>query len=331
MPVVKYASLFAGIGGFDLGFDRAGMTPTAQVEINPNSAKVLAEHWPDVPRGEDIRDVSGSDIGRPDVVAAGFPCKDLTVRKTGGRAGLAGKDSALYWEFHRLVDEHLRLVDATRPRWTVLENVEGLLTSNAGRDLAAVLLGLENLGYGWAYRLVNSRDVGSAQRRKRVVVVGHRGGDPRPAWEVLADRPSSAGSADVRGESPGGQRPELRPGADEGVRVYRRRANARATAALGGYHAYEAATFYNTLASSDGPAPTMQKHLIEQHGRLRGLTPVEAERLQGFPDEWTAPAAFSARWKALGDAMNVDLAHWLGRRLVETTEAIPMLTTPLMR
>ena len=326
---MKYASLFAGIGGFDLGFDLAGMTCTAQVEINKNSAKVLTEHWPDVPRGEDIHDVAGTELGRPDVVTAGFPCKDLIVRKTGGRDGLAGKDSRLYWEFHRLVDEHLRLVDATRPRWTVLENTDGLLTSNSGRDLAAVVLGLENLGYGWAYRVVNSRDVGSAQRRKRIVIVGHRGGDSRPAWEVLADRPTGAGPAEVRVEPPRGVGPGLRPGTDEGVRVFRRRANARATAELGGYHAYERATFYNTLASSDGPSPTMQKHLIEQDGRLRGLTPVEAERLQGFPDGWTAPAAFSARWKALGDAMNVDLAHWLGRRLIETTAAIPMLTTPL--
>lgn len=329
MSTLKYASLFAGIGGFDLGFDRAGMECTAQVEIAPNSVKVLTEHWPNVPKGGDIRGVSGTDIGRPDVVAAGFPCKNLVVRKTGGREGLAGDDSKLYWEFQRLVDEHLRLVDETRPRWTILENTDGLLTSNSGRDLAAVLLGLEVLGYGWAYRVVNSADVGSAQRRKRVVIVGHRGGDPRPAWEVLADRPAGPGSAAAGDEQAGGERPGLRPGADEGVRVFRRRANARGKAEDGAYHAYEVATFYNTLASSDGPTPTMQKHLVEQNGRLRGLTMIEAERLQGFPDGWTAAASHSARWKALGDAMNVDLAHWLGRRLVETTAALPMLPEPL--
>jgi len=327
---MRYASLFAGIGGFDLGFDRAGMTCATQVEINKNSTKVLERHWPDTPRGEDIHDVRGSDLGRPDVVAAGFPCKDLIVRKTGKRAGLAGKDSKLYWEFHRLVGEHLRLVDETRPRWTVLENTDGLLSSNAGRDLAAVVLALENLGYGWAYRVVNSRDVGSAQRRKRIVIVGHRGLDPRPAWEVLADRPTGGQLAGIGEEPTDRERPGVRPGTGEGVRIWRRRANARGKAAEGAYHAYEVASFYNTLASSDGPTPTMQKHLVEYpDGRIRGLTPIEWERLQGFPDDWTSPAAYSARYKALGDAMNVDLAHWLGRRLMETTAAVPMLTTPL--
>lgn len=326
---LNFASLFAGIGGFDLGFTRAGMTCTVQVENAPNSVKVLRERFPTTPRGGDVRDVRGTDLGRPDLIVAGFPCKDLTARKTGGRAGLAGDDSSLYWEFHRLVGEHLRLVDETRPRWTVLENVPGLLTSNRGRDMAAVALGLEHRGYGWAYRVVDSADVGSAQRRKRVVIVGHRGGDPRPAWEVLADRPAGNGSGGVRKQPPGGQLTLVRPGAREGVRVYRRRANARAAAALGGYHAYEDATFYNTLASSDGPAPTMQKHLVEQSGRLRGLTPLEWERLQGFPDDWTRAAAYSARYKALGDAMNVDLAYWLAKRILAVDTAVPMLTTPL--
>ena len=155
---MKYASTFAGIGGFDLGFDQAGMECTAQVEIDPKRRKVLARQWPNTPRGEDIREVNGTDIGRPDVLVGGFPCKNLSIGK-GHRKGLASDDSGLYWEFHRLVDEHLRLVDSTRPRWTVLENVPGLLDFNDGRDMAAVVLGLEQLGYGWAYRVVDCRGV----------------------------------------------------------------------------------------------------------------------------------------------------------------------------
>jgi site-specific DNA-cytosine methylase len=111
------------------------------------------------------------------------------------------------------------------------------------------------------------------------------------------------------------------------VRIFRRRANARATAELGGYHAYEDATFFNTLASTDGPTPTRQKHLVLQNGRLRGLTPIEWERLQGFPDDWTAPAAYGARYKQLGDAMNVDLAYWLGRRILAVNATLPMLAS----
>lgn len=324
-----HASLFSGIGGFDRGFEKAGMTTTVQVELNKNSRKVLAEHWPDTPRGEDIRDAQGSDLGRPAVISAGFPCKNLIKRKTGGREGLAGKDSVLYFEYHRLVREYLRLVDDTGARWAVLENTDGLLDSNGGRDLAAVVLGLENLGYGWAYRVVNSADLGSAQRRKRIIIVGHRGGDSRPAWEVLADRDAGTGPDAARRQQAERERRGLRPGAAEGVQVFRRRANARGTAESGAYHAYEKATFYNVIASSDGPTPTMQKHLVLQHGRLRGLTPIEAERLQGFPDDWTAVAPHSARWTSLGDAMHVDMAHWLGRRLMHVNSTVPLLTTPL--
>src|SRR4051812_7777648 len=114
--------MFAGIEGFGLGFDRAGMDCVFQSEINPHRRIVLDHHYPNVPKAGDISDVSGSDLGRPDVLVGGFPCKDLSIGK-GHREGLDGARSGLYWEFQRLVDEHLRLVDSTRPRWAVLENV----------------------------------------------------------------------------------------------------------------------------------------------------------------------------------------------------------------
>jgi DNA (cytosine-5)-methyltransferase 1 len=331
---VKYASLFAGIGGFDLAFDAEGMTCTAQVEKDPARHNNLWDHWDNVPKGDDIRDVNGADLGKPDLVAAGFPCTDLSVGKA-KRKGLDGDGSGLYWEFHRLVEEHLRIVDNTRPRWTVLENVPGLVNyhadgratkaSNQGRDMAAVLMGLESIGYGWAYRVVDSRHVGSAQRRPRVVIVGHRGGDPRPAWQVLADGPASEQPAGLRGEPTGEEQPGLRT--PPGVSCYRKVANPRATAAEGGWASYTEADFFTTLTKNDSGSPLRQKHVVYQHGRLRALTPVEWERLQGFPDNWTAGMREADRYKALGDAMNVDLARWLARRLIKVNSDLPLLST----
>lgn len=81
----------------------------------------------------------------------------------------------------------------------------------------------------------------------------------------------------------------------------------------------------NTLTTFDGPTPTRQTHLVAQHGRVRALSPVEWERLMGFPDNWTAPTSYSARFKALGDAIHVGMADWLGQRLMEVHRAIPQI------
>jgi DNA (cytosine-5)-methyltransferase 1 len=322
---LTYASTFAGIGGFDLAFDRAGMKCTAQVEIEPNRQKVLARHWPDVPRGGDVRSVNGTDLGNPDVIVGGFPCTDLSIGKARGK-GLAGPESGLYWEFHRLVDEHLRLVDAARPRFTVLENVGNLTRTNGGRDLAAVVLGLEQLGYGWAYRVVDSRAVGSAQRRPRILIVGHRGGDPRPALAVLADRDTDGWGAGVRREPVGDVRPAFRDVAEGSEPIiFRKRANPRAKASAGGWASYEQGTYLNTLTNNDSGSNVRQKHIVYQDGRLRALTPVEWERAQGFPDGWTEGIPDRHRFLALGDALNVHTGTWLAKRLVEVAESVPLL------
>lgn len=327
---LTYASAFAGVGGFDLAFDRAGMHPTVQIEIDRQCLRVLTEHWPTVPKGGDIREFSGKDLGNPDVLCGGFPCKDTSIAAP-HRLGLAGSRSGLYWEFHRLLDEHLRLVDESRPRWTIIENPDGLLRSNGGRDMAAVVRGLENLGYGWAYRVVDGRHLGTPQRRRRVFVVGHRGGDPRPAWQVLGDDDTGSEVARpgaVRGAARR-SRPAASPSLPGGVIVWRKSARARAKLAAGGYETWVADGQANTLTGFDGGAPDRQTHLILQSGRLRTLTAREWERLQGFPDDWTATASPSARWEQLGNAIAVPMAAWLARRLMAVDAALPMI--PLRR
>jgi DNA (cytosine-5)-methyltransferase 1 len=172
---VKALSLFSGAGGMDLGLDRAGITAVAHCEIDPKAQSVLRRHWPDVPVISDVREVT-SDVGRVDLVHGGFPCQDISV--AGNRAGLAGDRSGLWWEFHRILGE-------LRPRWCVIENVAGLLSSNGGRDLGAILGALGELGYGYAYRVLDARHFGVPQRRRRVFIVGHLGG--RGAAEVLLE------------------------------------------------------------------------------------------------------------------------------------------------
>lgn len=182
-------SLFSGIGGFDLGLERAGMRVVWQVEVDPACARVLERHWPRVRRYGDIQAVDPAELETTDLVAGGFPCQDLSV--AGRRAGLAGRQSSLYWEFHRIVA-------GLRPRWVLIENVPGLLSSNRGRDFKLILDSLVELGYGVAWRVLDAQYFGLAQRRKRVFLVGHLGAPWSTPAAVLLEPESLPGGSPPR-------------------------------------------------------------------------------------------------------------------------------------
>lgn len=182
-------SLFSGIGGLDLGFERAGMTVAWQCEIDKAASTVLARHWPDVPNMGDVRDV-GHSTPSVDVVVGGFPCQDVSV--AGRRAGLDGERSGLWHEFRRIVGD-------LRPRWVVVENVPGLLSSNGGRDFAVILRGLVECGYGVAWRVLDAQYFGLPQRRRRVFLVGSFGNGR--AAQVLFERESLPGDTPPRRET----------------------------------------------------------------------------------------------------------------------------------
>ncbi len=174
---MRHLSLFSGIGGFDLAAERAGFTTVLCAESDAHCRAVLHRHWPDVPILDDVRSVDGSIKIKADIVSGGFPCQDISV--AGRRAGLAGERSGLWWEFHRILA-------AIRPAWVVVENVPGLLSSNGGRDMGAILGALGDLGYGYAYRVLDAQFFGVAQRRRRVFIVGCLG-DVRRAAAVLLE------------------------------------------------------------------------------------------------------------------------------------------------
>ena len=121
---MKFISLFAGIGGLDLGLERAGFECVAQVEINEFALRVLEKHWANIPKYKDVRDVGKENLPSADLICGGFPCQDVSL--AGHRAGLEGKRSTLWSEFHRIVCE-------IRPRWVIIENVPGLFSANDGR------------------------------------------------------------------------------------------------------------------------------------------------------------------------------------------------------
>ena len=171
---MRHASFFSGVGGLDLGFERAGITTVSVCEIDPYASAVLAERFPGAPNLGSITEVNAHEIPEAEIWSGGFPCQDLSV--AGKRAGFAGKRSSLAFTY-------LDLVEQRRPRWLVLENVPGLFSSNQGRDFGRLIYEMEGLGYGVAWRTLDARFFGVAQRRRRVFIVASFGTDR--AGEVL--------------------------------------------------------------------------------------------------------------------------------------------------
>jgi DNA (cytosine-5)-methyltransferase 1 len=160
---LTFLSLFSGIGGLDLGLERAGMRCVGQVEIDPYCRHVLAKHWPDVPRFEDVRTFDGQQFSAVSVVAGGFPCKQTSTGAaiSGRRTGLRGNDSGLWFQM-------LRIIGEARPEWAVVENVSG-----AGTWSAEIESGLAGIGY--AVRIIRgtSAAFGAPHLRRRVLFVAN--------------------------------------------------------------------------------------------------------------------------------------------------------------
>ena len=278
--------LFAGIGGIELGLSRAGHRVQMICEIDPGATAVLERHIglhvePDVRRLRPFPKV--------DLIAAGFPCQDLS--QAGRTAGIVGSQSGLIGEvFKRLRSR------SNGPRWLLLENVPFMLQLQRGKAMRYLVDELEALGFMWAYRVVDARAFGIPQRRQRVLLLASRSEDPRNALF----------------------------GCDVGVQ-----SRPFSGTQLCGFYWTEglrglgwAVDAVPTLkGGSTIGIPSPPAIWDPEDGSFTTPDIRDAERLQGFKANWTAPAAEvsgvrqSHRWKLVGNAVSVPLAAWIGRRL----------------
>jgi DNA (cytosine-5)-methyltransferase 1 len=188
-------SLFAGIGGFDLGFERAGFETAWQVEIDPWCRKVLAKNSPNAERFDDVRTVGAHNLSSVDVLVGGFPCQDIS--NAGLRAGIEGERSGLWGEFARIIGE-------LRPRYVLVENVAALL----GRGMGRVLGDLAEIGYDAEWEIVSAADVGAPHLRERVWILAYpmrssgsaEYGEQQSQWAEIADSGSAGDVAYPKGE-----------------------------------------------------------------------------------------------------------------------------------
>jgi len=178
-----YGSVCSGIEAATAAWHPLGWKPAFFSEIEPFPRAVLDHHYPEVPLHGDFTTIQDGEYRPIDLLVGGTPCQSFSV--AGLRGGLDDDRGNLALEF-------LKLAKRLRPRWVVWENVPGVLSSNGGRDFGSILAGLGEVGYGFAYRVLDAQYFGLAQRRKRVFVVGYLG-DWRCAAAVLFERESMRG------------------------------------------------------------------------------------------------------------------------------------------
>jgi DNA (cytosine-5)-methyltransferase 1 len=307
--VITGVSLFAGVGGFDLAMTRLGVKVVASVEIDKHCNQVLAKHFPDSKQFTDIKKVTGKDLldagfnPTTGIITGGFPCQDLSV--AGKRAGLAGARSGLFWEICRILDE-------TRAKTFILENVTGLLSSNNGRDMAVVVEALVKLGYSIAWRVLDAQYFGVPQRRKRVFIVGCLGNSGRTPKEILSIGFNYKGNNNKntdKKESITQTSNECSYYSMHGGMINREEKNGPSGSGF----------FDNEKPSYTLTASNLAIHcvVISSPPSVRKLTPLEYERLQGFPDNWTEGQADIHRYKQMGNAVAVPVVEWILKGIVD--------------
>jgi DNA (cytosine-5)-methyltransferase 1 len=295
----RVVGLFAGIGGVERGLSRAGHETLLFCENDLAAMAVLGDRFPDVQLHDDVRTLR-SLPKKTSLVVAGFPCQDLS--QAGATRGIAGARSGL-------VGEVFRLIEANRTPWVLLENVPFMLQLGRGEAMNVITERLEELGYKWAYRVVDSRAFGLPQRRRRVYLLASLEGDPRhilfaddagaPPEPVLNGHPVACGFYWT-----------------EGLRGLGWAVDAIPTLKGG-----------STIGIPSPPAIWLPD------GRLVTPDIRDGERFQGFPAGWTKAAESVAkkgsRWKLVGNAVSVPAAAWIGRRMRKPGKLLDFDVAPM--
>ena len=292
---LSIAAFFAGIGGIEEGFHLAGCKTVFFCEKDERAKAVLSYHYPDVPINDDIATVTS--IPKVDIVTAGFPCQDLS--QAGLKKGINGNQSSLVQHLFRILNS----VDKSDlPEWLIIENVSYMISLDSGNAIKFLISEIEKLGYSWGYRVVDARSFGVPQRRLRLLLVASRNHDVR---DVLF-------SQDVKTPPVDDTIREIDENLlygfywTEGKRGLGWAVDAVPTLKIG-----------SKIGIPSPPAIWVPKKNFFGTPEIR-----DAERLQGFSSDWTLPAMSlpkskrGDRWHLVGNAVCVNMSHWLANSLI---------------
>ena len=299
----------ASVAWEPLGWKAVGFS-----EIEPFPCAVLAHRFPNTPNYGSLTEYQSwpLETGSIDLLVGGTPCQSFSV--AGLRKGLADPRGNLALVF-------LGLADKLKPRWIVWENVPGVLSSDGGRDFGSFLGALEQLGYGWAYRVLDAQYFGVPQRRRRVFVVASLGGRESAA-SVLLKPESVCWHPAPRRKKGQATAADAGAGVEAGSPIaFRKSKRAQSTT---DDESWVVADASNTLNNFDLGDTRTTHAVVEPPMAVRRLTPVECERLQGFPDNWSQipwkgkPAdqcPDGPRYKCAGNSMAVPVMRWIGEQI----------------
>ncbi len=321
---MKYLSLFSGIGGFELGIG-PNHECIGYSEIDKYATKVYQSHFPTHKNYGDITKINEKELPDFDFLCGGFPCQAFSI--AGKRGGFADTRGTLFFDI-------ARILKAKQPNLLLLENVKGLLSHDSGRTFATIIATLDELGYDLQWQVLNSKDYGVPQNRERVLIVGHLRGTPRPKVFPITGGDSKAifGTITNSYHKGGHTGSYIAPKKIEQInqpvhsndRVYDPKGISPTLNTMqggnrqpfilqksrgknkGGAHAISPTVSANSFQDNN--------HLMEK-GVVRRLTPMECERLQGFPDNWTNVVSDTQRYKTIGNAVTVNVIQAIVEKL----------------
>lgn len=331
---MRFIELFAGIGGFRYGLEKCNLykfatTQSKQTEseiqqgrkwdfdegrwnnllfgsgqqhgyqcvyaneFNRHAADIYEKNFGQRPDTRDITTVDVSDIPDHDLLTGGFPCQAFSI--AGKRKGFEDTRGTLFFEI-------ARILAAKRPGYLLLENVAGLLSHDGGRTFQIILATLDELGYDLQWQVLNSKNFGVPQNRERVFIVGHLRGQRRP--EVFPIRTNEIQVDELQRQVSNTLTSRYEPAQATGTYIGEDKLNAQELIMRDGRDNR------NCLRSGRTPEVGIKGMSI------RRLTPIECERLQGFPDNWTAGVSDTQRYKCLGNAVTTNVITEIGKRLI---------------
>ena len=289
---MRVSSFFAGIGGFDLGLERAGMNVVFQCELDPFCQQILKRHWPHVPLHDDITTLNPATIPAADLWCAGWPCQDLSTANT-ERTGLSGKRSGLFFTFMDLVRE-------VQPAWLVMENVPGLLSAERGTALETVIDTLEANGYLGGWVSCNAVDSGLPHNRDRVFLIASFRSER--AYHFFTDSSELSGHTSPRESSKTKTRSDFRQIAlRDNPLVVQRRGGFGYTLAKSICPTLRAQTGGHQGGHSDRPILCGEELDMDRVGAADGVS----SRLDG------------RRGRLIGNAVVPTISEWIGKRILE--------------
>ena len=324
---MKIIDLFSGIGGFSLGFQKAGYQFTEHYfsEIDKHAIANYKYNFPHAKHIGDITTLHGRGFTDIDIITFGSPCQDFSL--AGKRAGLAGTKSSL-------IAHAIALIAQLRPSVFIWENVKGAFSSNAGADFWAIIQTLANIrGYRLEFQLLNTNWL-LPQNRERIYLIGHLAGRSQPGvFPITEDdcAPRKEKTYQFQAKLSGTLKANGNMNADDTYIIPKTASTLTGGGHSGGLHSDMTVIRQRPRGKNKGAdlkiCPTISSNAFQENNLLEGvrrLTEIECERLQGFPDNWTQygdyngtikSIACTQRYKLIGNAVTVDIVTMIAKRL----------------